>query len=289
MSASRLKPATKRHNANISMAYGCEKDNNTYCYRLTNGHKHLHRIILGYGWENTPFDVTKLSCYEKGEESMTGKTGYHKQWLPWNELMPQVEQMLAEGKGVPEIAQRLGIKKDTLWKRMNLNKKAQTSEPTGGQPDPAQSEASAKDIVPQGEMNESIRCVETIDECEMCGEKSGSGPRLRKYVTPELKEVCYECYVKFMKDYVPAVNYAPTDNDYNEREAGTQRTTLTRAQYDAMEMNDDRMSALAIFCENQAVEQLRQDWAVDIFKHSRLSRERKLELIGHLLDWRARA
>jgi len=78
--------------------------------------------------------------------------------------------------------------------------------------------------------------------------------------------------------------YTPADNDYNKE---PQRTTLTKDQYDAMAMNDDRLSALAIFCENQAVEQLRQDWAVDIFKHSRLSRERKLELIGQLLDWRA--
>ena len=34
---------------------------------------------------------------------------------------------------------------------------------------------------------------------------------------------------------------------------------MTKAQYDAMAMNDDRLSALAIFCENQAVEQLRQE------------------------------
>ena len=163
MSASRLKQSTKRHNANISMAYGCEKDPNTYCYRLTNGHKHLHRIILGRGWEHTPFDVTKLSCYEKGEESMTHRTGYHKQWLPWDELMPKVEKMMSEGKEVPYIAQALGIKKDTLWKRLYLNKKkAQTPpEPTGDQTKPAQSEASAPDIVPEG--NHGKRCFVVRD------------------------------------------------------------------------------------------------------------------------------
>lgn len=152
MSASRLKPSTKRHNAGISMAYGCTIDTNTYCYRLIDGKQVFNRVKLGRGWAEQPFDVTKLSCYEKGEDSMAGKTGYHKQWLPWDELMPQVEQMLAEGKEVPEIAQRLGIKKDTLWKRLNLNKKAQTSEPTGGQLSPAQSEAPALDIVPEKEI-----------------------------------------------------------------------------------------------------------------------------------------
>jgi hypothetical protein len=250
MSASRLKPATKRHNANISMAYGCDKDNNTYCYRRRpDGKTYLHRIVLGYGWENIPFDVTKLSCYEKGEDSMAGKTGYHKQWLPWDELMPKVKELQAQGYETSVIAQRLGIKKDTLWKRIALEKKrAQTPEPEGGQPSPAQSEAPALDIVPEKEIT--------------------------------VKDVLlYELEQK-------EAQYTPTDNDYSDE---PQRTTMTRAQYDAIAMNDDRMSALAIFCENQAVEQLRQDWAVDIFKHSRLSRERKLELIGQLLDWRAEA
>lgn len=241
----RLKPATKRHNANISMAYGCEKDNNTYCYRMTNGHKHLHRIILGRGWEHTPFDVTKLSCYEgKGEESVTHRTGYHKQWLPWDELMPKVKELQAQGYETSVIAQRLGIKKDTLWKRLALDKKkAQTSEPEGDQSEPAQSEASAKAIITDEEIKE------TLDKCEVCGEESyPEGPQLNKFITADGKEVCYTCYFESEYSY-------------------------------------DRLSALAIFCENQAVEQLRQDWAVSVFKHSRLSRERKLELIGQLLDW----
>ena len=231
MSASRLKPSTKRHNANISMAYGCEKDNNTYCYRLTNGHKHLHRIVLGYGWENTPFDVTKLSCYEgkKGEETMPkGRKPTEK---------PSNDELMAFAKkwhyinltGRAKAEYHVGYETAKKWLTEAGLLVKQTSEPEGDQPDPAQSEASATDILPQ---------------------------------------------------------YAPTDNDYSDE---PQRTTMTRAQYDAMAMNDDRMSALAIFCENQAVEQLRQDWAVDIFKHSRLSRERKLELIGQLLDWRAEA
>ena len=252
---SRLKPATKRHNANISMAYGCEKDPNTYCYRLTNGHKHLHRIILGRGWEHTPFDVTKLSCYEgkKGEESMTHRTGYHKQWLPWDELMPKVKELQAQGYETSVIAQRLGIKKDTLWKRIALEKKrAQTPKPEGDQPDPAQDATEpAKAII----LNTS-----PIDPADFYTEQA------------------------YIKAQPGDLNYTPDDNDYNEE---PQRTTLPRAQSIAIAMNDDRMSALAIFCENQAVEQLRQDWAVDIFKHSRLSRERKLELIGQLLDWRA--
>jgi len=65
---SRLSGATKRHNAGISMAYGCDKDPNTYCYRRNaEGKMYLHRIILGRGWENWPFDYKELSCYEKGE------------------------------------------------------------------------------------------------------------------------------------------------------------------------------------------------------------------------------
>lgn len=250
MSASRLKPSTKRHNANISMAYGCEKDNNTYCYRLTNGHKHLHRIVLGYGWENTPFDVTKLSCYEgkKGEETMPkGRKPTEK---------PSNDELMAFAKkwhyinltGRAKTEYHVGYDTAKKWLTEAGLLAKQTSEPTGGQPDPAQSEASAKDIVPDKEI--------TVKDVLM-----------------------YELEQK-------EVQYTPTDNDYSDE---LQRTTLTRAQYDAMEMNDDRMSALAIFCENQAVEQLRQDWAVDIFKHSRLSRERKLELIGQLLDWRAGA
>ena len=52
------------------------------------------------------------------------------------------------------MRRRWGIKKDTLWKRLYLNKKkAQTPpEPTGDQTKPAQSEASAPDIVPEKEI-----------------------------------------------------------------------------------------------------------------------------------------
>ena len=282
----RLKPSTKRHNANISMAYGCSKDPNTYCYRMTNGHKHLHRIILGRGWENIPFDATKLSCYEgKGEESMKGRKAKEK---PSNaELMAFAKKHnFTNLTGRAKTEYHVGYDTAKKWLTEAGLLAKQTSEPGGAQPDPAQSKASAKAIITDEEIKE------TLDKCEVCGEESyPEGPQLNKFITADGKEVCYTCYFEseysyLESEYSDKPSYTPTDNDYNEE---PQRTTLTKAQYDAMAMNDDRLSALAIFCENQAVEQLRQDWAVSVFKHSRLSRERKLELIGQLLDWGAGA
>jgi len=255
MSASRLKPATKRHNANISMAYGCDKDNNTYCYRRRpDGKTYLHRIVLGYGWENIPFDVTKLSCYEKGEDSMTSPTPTKEELLAiYQQCEGKIERVSKKirknwGK-TKALLVEYGII-DTFGTPILQGKQEQTPpEPKGDQPDPAQeTQEPANNSIPEKEI--------TVKDVLM-----------------------YELEQK-------EAQYAPTDNDYSDE---PQRTTMTRAQYDAMAMNDDRMSELAIFCENQAVEQLRQDWAVDIFKHSRLSRERKLELIGQLLDWRAGA
>lgn len=264
MSASRLKPATKRHNANISMAYGCEKDNNVYCYRLVDGKTRFHRVILGPGWENQPFDYKKLSCYvksEKGEESMAHKTGPHENWLDWDKLMPQVRDLLATGKSIPRTADILGIKVDTLRKRL---KKEQEQEAETVSPDKS-----------------------TL--CEICGcELYGAGLWV---VADNGQTVCEKCYAIVQTEpggdqpdpaqeaqepadksiepltfegnhFNPDQNYTPADNDYN-----------------------DRRTALSLFCENQAVEQLRQDWAGEVFRHRDLSREKKLELIGRLLDW----
>lgn len=249
MSASRLKPATKRHNANISMAYGCDKDNNTYCYRLTNGHKHLHRIVLGYGWENIPFDVTKLSCYEpkEGEETMPkGRKSTEK---------PSNDELMAFAKkwhyinltGRAKTEYHIGYETAKKWLTEAGLLAKQTPEPKGDQPDPAQET--------QEPANNSI---------------SEKGITVKDVLMYELEQ--------------KEAQYTPTDNDYSDE---PQRTTMTRAQYDAMAMNDDRRSALSLFRENKAVEDLFQGWAVDVFKHVVLSRERKLELIGQLLDWRA--
>ena len=256
----RLKPATKRHNANISMAYGCDKDNNTYCYRLVDGKPRFHRVILGPGWENQPFDYKKLSCYvknEKGEDSMTSPT-------------PTKEELLAiyrayDGQINP-IARRIHknwAKTKALLVEYGIIDAFGTPILQGKQ-DEAQTPPEPNQAANQ----------ESVQEDQEPADKSISENEIT------VKDVLlYELEQQ-------EAGYTPADNDYNEE---PQRTTLTKAQYDAMAMNDDRMSALAIFCENQAVEQLRQDWAVDIFKHSRLSRERKLELIGQLLDWRAGA
>ena len=268
----RLKPATKRHNANISMAYGCEKDPNTYCYRLTNGHKHLHRIILGRGWEHTPFDVTKLSCYEgkKGEESMRGRKAKEK---PSDEALREFAEKYHHSNLVKHFKNEFHVGEPTArkWleeagliqpkqaktesepihcgtcKRMQkdcstycriegryTNYEPQTPEPEGDQPDPAQSEASAPDIVPEAELQ-----------------------------------------------------YTPTDNDYSDE---PQRTTLTSSQCNAL-LNDteEQQAALQIYLENQCFESLLKRWAGEVFEHTGLSIEKKLELARQLLEWRAGA
>ena len=246
----RLKPSTKRHNAGISMAYGCDKDNNTYCYRMANGHKHLHRIILGRGWENQKFDVTKLSCYEQkeGEESMKGRKAKEK---PSNaELMAFAKKHnFANLTGRAKTEYHVGYDTAKKW----LTEAGLLAKQTP--PEPPATNQSAQDATEPA--NKSIEPL-TFEG---------------NYFNPD--------------DYIKAqpgdLNYTPTDNDYNEE---PQRTTLTRAQYDEMAgMNDDRRDALGIYCEQQAVESMIQGWAADIFKHSTLSIEKKLELTRQLLEW----
>ena len=245
----RLKPSTKRHNAGICMAYGCDKDNNTYCYRLTNGHKHLHRIILGRGWEHTPFDVTKLSCYEgKGEESMKGRKAKEK---PSNaELMAFAKKHnFANLTGRAKTEYHVGYDTAKKW----LTEAGLLAKQTP--PEPPATNQSAQDATEPA--NKSIEPL-TFEG---------------NYFNPD--------------DYIKAqpgdLNYTPTDNDYNEE---PQRTTLTSAQYDAM-LNDteERQTTLQIYLENQSCESMLKRWAGEVFEHTGLSRERKLELIGQLLDW----
>lgn len=388
MSASRLKQSTKRHNANISMAYGCEKDPNTYCYRLTNGHKHLHRIILGRGWEHTPFDVTKLSCYEKGEESMKGrkakekpsnaelmafakkwhyinltgraKAEYHvgydtaKKWL--NEAGLLVKQT------PPAISYGLCAECGKEMKNTNDNNifyglaycaecyqvLKQTPEPGGDQPDPAQNDSeSAETIIPKREHFEG--------DCPKCGTKPygiKGDIKLIKWIADNGEEMCYECYLKTLTEDKPEPTYTaplmgdiklltPEGSHFNPEtpvdkpnwganyplecakcgrtdiplmwesngekichrchieEPEPQRKTYTINQYeadvkagtypltDAMldEIKDDRRSALSLYCERQAEESMIREWVIDIFKHHQLTRGRKMELIGRLLDW----
>ena len=159
MSASRLKPATKRHNANISMAYGCDKDNNTYCYRRRpDGKTYLHRIVLGYGWENIPFDVTKLSCYEKGEDSMTSPTPTKEELLAiYQQCEGKIERVSKKirknwGK-TKALLVEYGII-DTFGTPILQGKQEQTPpEPKGDQPDPAQeTQEPANNSIPEKEI-----------------------------------------------------------------------------------------------------------------------------------------
>ena len=265
----RLKPATKRHNANISMAYGCTKDNNTYCYRLTNGHKHLHRIILGRGWEHTPFDVTKLSCYEgKGEESMKGKKAKEK---------PSDAELMAFAEKHNHA---------NLVKRVKIE--FHVGEPTArkwlmeaGLIQPRQEKICLKPII----VDENLR-----HEPQTPPEPPATNQSAQDATEPANKSIeplTFEGNYFNPDDYIKAqpgdLNYTPTDNDYNEE---PQRTTLTSAQYDAM-LNDteERQTTLQIYLENQSCESLLKRWAGEVFEHSGLSIERKLELIGQLLDW----
>jgi hypothetical protein len=107
----RLTKSTTRKNANISMAYGCDKDNNTYCYRLVDGKPRFHRVILGPGWENQPFDYKKLSCYvksEKGEDSMTTPTP------PKEELLANLPAVRGENRASQQKdSQKLGENQGT--------------------------------------------------------------------------------------------------------------------------------------------------------------------------------
>jgi len=76
--------------------------------------------------------------------------------------------------------------------------------------------------------------------------------------------------------------YEPTDNDYNDE---PQRKTFTSYQYNAL-LNDteERQSALSKYCERQAFNSMLKRWAGEVFEHTGLSRKRKLEMIGKLLD-----
>ena len=50
-------------------------DQNTYCYRVNDAGKYLHRIVLGPNWENQSFNPSNLSCYreKEGEEMPRAK------------------------------------------------------------------------------------------------------------------------------------------------------------------------------------------------------------------------
>jgi hypothetical protein len=303
----RLTKSTTRKNANISMAYGCDKDNNTYCYRLVDGKPRFHRVILGPGWENQPFDYKKLSCYvksEKGEDSMTtptppkeellaiyqqceGKIGrvskkIRKNWGKTKELLveygiidtfgtPILQGEQAEltyachvcGKYIPESAGVTTI--DGLWVCDNdscrtldadcqataKNKQEQTPpEPEGDQPDPAQEDQEPADkSIPENEITVKDVLLYELEQSEK-GDVHSEDYTVPRYEAP-------------------------------------QRVNLTRTQYEEMAgITEDRRSALSRYCEQQAFESLLQNWATDVFRHSALSREKKLELIGQLLDWR---
>jgi len=228
-------------NRPINLTYGCAIDNNVYSYKMVDDgictRKIFRRVKLGYGWENQRFAP---SCeIMKGEGDMAGKTGYHKQWLPWDELMPKVEKLMAQGYTVAETAASLGIKKDTLWKRLNLNKRKQTPKPEGDQPEPAQGEASAEKIIPEIE---------------------------RTYTAPLMGDTN---------------NYLTHTMGKAQQEAN-KSYPLTLAMLD--DIADDRRSALSRYCENQAVASLRKRWAGEVFENHEISRGRKLELIGWLID-----
>ena len=111
-------------------------------------------------------------------------------------------------------------------------------------------------------------------------------------------------------------SYAPTDNDYNEE---PQRKNHTISQYDAdmtraqtevnkkmseiepikaiwkanpdipNTMTEERQTALQIYLENQSCESLLKRWAGEVFEHTGLSIEKKLELTRQLLEWKVGA
>ena len=300
-------------NAVINLTYGCDKDNNTYAYRMIGGNKVFSRVQLGPGWQDQRF---KPNCeIKEGDGEMVHKTGPHDSWLNWGELMPQVEKLMGEGgMNAQDAAIKLGIKPNTLQKKLNLDRKQRDqaqAEPGGDQPDPAQDEGkSAETIIPKREHFEG--------DCPKCGTKPygiKGDIKLIKWIADNGEEMCYECYLKTLTEDKHEPTYtAPLMGDtkpltfegsfFNpETPLDPQRKTYTATQYDADvkagtypltdemldEIEDDRRSALSHYCEQQAVESLRQGWVIDIFKHHQLNRGRKLELIGMLLDWEAGA
>jgi hypothetical protein len=306
----------------INLAYGCEqKDNNTVIYkRDEQGNKVLKRVILGPGWENIPF---KPQCeIGKGEEDMangklatyTHKTGYHKDWLDWGTLMPQVRELIAEGRTVPEAARILEIKPNTLQRHMQEEKKRQTPEPVPpAKHEPAQEAESAPDIITDTEPQDQIVTVHkwkmpTIDDYpghidlkEAFGpieteevkmtlgeyQKQKEKKEAERTYTAPLKGSYDECdgekispanrFIQALHEDMKAVKPI-TITGYNNMLAGA--TDTAKGTYPEAE----RQATWDQYCERTAVELLTQGWAVDVFKHHALSRERKLELIGWLLD-----
>lgn len=307
-------------NAAINLTYGCDKDNNTYAYRMIGGNKVFSRVQLGPGWQNQRFSP---NCeILKGDGEMVHKTGPHDSWLNWGELMPQVEKLMGEGgMNAQDAAIKLGIKPNTLQKKLNLDRKQRDqaqAEPGGDQPDPAQNDSeSAETIIPKREHFEG--------DCPKCGTKPygiKGDIKLIKWIADNGEEMCYECYLKTLTEDKPEPTYtAPLMGSYeikgpdefkikpltfegtffnpetpleelrnkyataqheHEAEIKARIYPLTSGMLDTM--LEERQSALSHYCERQAVESLRQQWAADIFKHNTLSREKKLELIGKMLD-----
>jgi len=197
----------------INLAYGCgNKDNNTVIYkRDEQGNKVLKRVILGPGWETIPF----LPQCEigKGESELAHRTGPHPAWLDWATLMPQVRDLAAEGRTLPEVARILGIKPNTLQRHMQDERKKktpaespldrkkaliakfkaqqQTPEPVPpAKQEPAQEAESADKIITLDGQFEG-----DCPKCGAIGEVMGEG-HLRRWVTTDGEEMCYDCYAK---------------------------------------------------------------------------------------------
>lgn len=249
-----------RRNQPINLTYGCTLDNNVYSYKMVEGIKVFRGVKLGYGWQEQRFNP---SC-KKGEGEM--KKDYTRDELikvfadcgykinPFCRAIHKnwqtAKEMLIENGIIDEDSRILATPADI----------EQTPKPAETKPEPAQGEASAQKIIPETGTTE-----ETLVKCEGCGQGSELGPELRKWITPLGERVCYDCYLKSM-----------------DRQAASKTYPLTSAKLD--EIADDRRSALSRYCENQAVASLRKRWAGEVFENHEISRGRKLDLIGWLID-----
>jgi hypothetical protein len=189
--------------------------------------------------------------------------------------MPQVNGMISQGKSLPEIAEILGIKKNTLQRHMQQERKAQDKDsplkrkellikkfkaqrqiPEPVPPakhEPAQENAeSAPKIIPVIKYNDPYLGM------------NGATDAARGF-TPNVMPIRFELPTEPQRTYT-----APLKGSYDETAHGY--------------TPDDRQATWDQYCERTAAELLIQGWAVDVFKHRTLRRVKKMELIGWLLD-----